>query len=85
MGTPLRVSNSSGNFTVSWSAVTGAANYVLDQDGGLSTLTTTSKSFSGQGNGEYHFQVKACAASGLCSGYSAQKTVIVCRTGTSCN
>lgn len=85
MNGSLFVQNSSGNFTISWSASTGAANYVLDQNGGLSTLTTTSKSFSNMGNGEYSFQVKACTSGGLCSGYSATKTVMVCRTGTSCD
>ncbi len=85
MGNPLFQQNSSGNFTVSWSASTGAANYKLDESGSLTTLTGTSKSFSNMGNGEYSFQVKACASNGLCSGFSATKTVVVCRSGTSCN
>lgn len=76
--------NTSGSWVVSWSAVTGAANYKLSQGGSLTTLTTTSKSFSGQGNGTYTFQVQACGSNGLCSGFSATKTVIVCRSGTSC-
>lgn len=86
MGNPLfTAKNTSGGWTVSWSASTGAATYVLDQNGGLSTLTTTSKIFSNQGNGQYDFKVKACSAAGLCSGFSQMKTVIVCRSGTSCN
>lgn len=76
--------NTSGSWVVSWSAVTGAANYKLSQGGSLTTLTTTSKSFSGQSNGTYTFQVQACGSNGLCSGFSATKTVIVCRSGTSC-
>jgi len=77
MNIPLFVRNKTGSFVVSWSASTGAANYRLNENGSEITLTTTSKSFS-RGNGEYAFSVRACSAAGLCSGYSATKTVIVC-------
>jgi hypothetical protein len=85
MNIPLFVpKNTSGSFVVSWSSVTGAANYKLSENGSLSTLTTTSKSFSGKSNGTYTYQVQACGSNGLCGGFSQTKTVIVCRSGTSC-
>jgi hypothetical protein len=85
MNDPLFVPrNTTGSWVVSWSSVTGAANYKLSENGALTTLTTTSKSFSGRSNGTYNFQVKACGSNGLCGGFSDTKTVIVCRSGTSC-
>jgi hypothetical protein len=84
MNAPLFVQNSSGSYSVSWSAVTGAANYKLSEGGALTTLTTTSKSYSGKQNGTYTYQVQACASNGLCGGFSGTKTVVVCRSGTSC-
>jgi hypothetical protein len=76
--------NTSGSFVVAWSAVTGATSYKLNENGAVITLTTTSKSYSGKQNGTYTYQVQACGANGLCGGFSQTKTVIVCRTGTSC-
>jgi hypothetical protein len=73
--------NTSGSFVVSWSSVTGAVNYKIT-DG--STVTGTSKSYSGLGNGTYSYAVQACGSNGLCGGFSATKTVVVCRSGTSC-
>jgi hypothetical protein len=84
MSPPLFVQNSSGSYSVSWSAVTGAANYKLSEGGALTTLTGTSKSYSGKQNGTYTYQVQACASNGLCGGFSGTKTVVVCRSGTSC-
>jgi hypothetical protein len=85
MSDPLFVPrNTSGSFVVAWSAVTGATSYKLNENGAVITLTTTSKSYSGKQNGTYTYQVQACGANGLCGGFSQTKTVIVCRTGTSC-
>lgn len=78
MSPPLFVQRTNGNFTICWFASTGAANYRLDENGSETTLTTTSKGFTNRGSGEYAFTVRACSAGGLCSGYSATKTVVVC-------
>jgi hypothetical protein len=85
MNPPLfTAKNTSGSWTVSWSSVTGATSYKLSENGALTTLTTTSKSYSGKQNGTYSYQVQACGSNGLCGGFSQTKTVIVCRSGTSC-
>lgn len=76
--------NTTGSWSVSWSSVTGAVNYKLSENGAVTTLTATSKSISGKQNGTYNYVVQACGSNGLCSGVSATKTVIVCRSGTSC-
>lgn len=80
--------NTTGNYTISWSAVSGATRYELWETiipGSLSKVydgPNTSRSFSNKPNGEYKYQAKACNAAG-CSGYSVAKFVTVCVGG--CN
>lgn len=95
MGTPLFVQRTTGSFNISWGASSGPVSYyILEQDvnggGAFASFTpyqvnapTTSRSFSGYGTGDYYYRVKACTASGTCSGYSATKFVQVCIGG--CN
>jgi YD repeat-containing protein len=75
-------SSNSGSYTVSWSAVTGASTYTLQQQlngGAWSTIqatSSTSDSVSGEGNGSYGYQVQACNAGG-CGSWSGVGTVSV--------
>lgn len=78
--------NSTGNFSVSWSASTGATRYELWQsffDGAFTKAydgSSTFKSFSNKSNGEYTYKAKACSAAG-CSDFSATAFVMVCVGG----
>ncbi|NHA16189.1 RHS repeat domain-containing protein [Thioalkalivibrio sp. XN279] len=75
-------SNSTGNYTVSWTAVSGATRYELEQrlNGGSWSLihnaADTSKALSGQGNGTWGYRVRACNSGG-CGAYSAIKSTVV--------
>ncbi|GAP67178.1 hypothetical protein MBSD_n2494 [Mizugakiibacter sediminis] len=75
-------SNSTGSYTLSWTTVTGATRYQLNQsiNGGAWTAvynsTGTSWSASGVGTGTYAYVVYACNAGG-CSPASSQVTVSV--------
>jgi len=77
-----------GNYTISWSASTGASRYELWEsvfDGAFSKVydgTGASKVFSNKPNGEYTYKAKACNGSG-CSGFSPTRLVLVCQGG--CN
>ena len=75
---PARVQDSDGRFTISWSD-TGAAYYLLREGGGeyRHDAPSTSRSFN-YGNGTYIYDVRACTAGDVCSGYSATKMVEVC-------
>ena len=81
-GLSVPASSNSGSYAVSWSAVTGAATYTLQQrlnGGAWSTVqasSATSESFSGKGNGSYGYQVQACNAGG-CGPWSGIGTVVV--------
>ncbi|WP_152453858.1 RHS repeat-associated core domain-containing protein [Microbulbifer sp. THAF38] len=75
--------SSSGNYAVSWSAVSGAARYILEQSGDASgswSLAGTSKSFSQSKNSSYSYRVRACKTySGVesCSSWTGKKSVSV--------
>ncbi|MDH5832405.1 RHS repeat protein [Luteimonas sp. M1R5S59] len=75
-------SSTSGSYTVSWTAVTAAARYELEQrkDGGswskVHDAAAISKALSGLANGTYEYRVRACAAT-VCAGYSAIKATVV--------
>lgn len=75
-------SNTSGSYTVNWTAVTAAARYELEQrkDSGawskVHDAAATSKALSGLANGTYEYRARACVAT-VCAGYSAIKTTIV--------
>jgi hypothetical protein len=65
-------SSNTGNYTVSWSAVSAATSYDLQEDtnGSFTAPTTvysganTSFNVSGKGNGSYYYRVRAVNASG---------------------
>ncbi|MGN6656008.1 MAG: hypothetical protein ACTHJ9_11800 [Rhodanobacter sp.] len=74
--------SSSGSYTVSWGAVSGATSYTLQEQvngGGWSTVLSsgaTSKAFSGKGNASYGYRAQACNAGG-CGAWSSVGTVAV--------
>jgi len=74
--------SSTGNYAVSWGAVSGAASYSLRKqvNGGswavVQTSAATSWSASGQGSGSYGYEIQACNAGG-CSAWSAPRTITV--------
>jgi hypothetical protein len=73
-----------GNYTVSWSAVSGATSYTLEEDdnAAFSSPATvysgsgTSKSITGKGMGTYYYRVKAVNPLGS-SNWSGVKSVTV--------
>lgn len=80
--------NTTGNYSISWSASTGASSYELWESVFGSAFSkvhdgpATSKSFSNQPNGEYNYKAKACNVAG-CSGFSPTRFVQVCVGGCS--
>jgi len=76
--------NASGAYTVTWTTVSGATRYILQEQasgggGGAITVansTATSWSTSGRANGTYAYQVKACNSTG-CGPLSAASSVTV--------
>ena len=77
--------SSTGSYTVSWTTVSGATSYQLDEslNGGAWTqihnAAAISKAVSGRDNGTYSYRVKACDAQG-CGPLSATKSVVVTLT-----
>lgn len=75
-------SNTTGSYTVSWTAVTAATRYELDQrkDGGawstIHNASGTSKALNAQTNGSYDYRVRACSDGG-CAAYSAIASTVV--------
>jgi YD repeat-containing protein len=73
--------SATGSYTVSWSAVSGATNYTLQQSvngGGWSTAYSgsgTNQSFN-LADGTYTYQIQACNAGG-CGPWSAGQTIVV--------
>lgn len=71
-----------GSYTVSWSAVTGATSYPLQEqvNGGVWTTVQSSAATgwatSGKGNGSYGYRVQACNSSG-CNAWSNVASVTV--------
>lgn len=74
--------NTTGAYTLTWTAVSGATRYILQEQangGGAVTVTNgsaTSWGASGKANGTYAYQVKACNATG-CGPLSAASSVTV--------
>jgi YD repeat-containing protein len=75
-------SSSNGSYTVSWTGVSGATSYTLQEQingGGWSTVQAngnTSWGTSGRGNGTYGYQVQACNVGG-CGPWSGTGSVSV--------
>ena len=71
-----------GAYDVSWSAVTGAASYVLNEQEGTGSWVQvyagplTSYTVTGNGDGTWNYEVQACNNPG-CSAFSATASVIV--------
>jgi len=73
-----------GSYTVSWSSISGATSYTLQEDdnAAFSSPTTiyegasTSKAISGKDVGTYYYRVKAAAGS-MSSGWSNIRSVVV--------
>jgi hypothetical protein len=73
-----------GSYTVSWSSVSGATSYTLEEDTSSSfgsptvvhSGAGTSKDVSGKSDGTYYYRVKACNAEG-CSGWSNVEDITV--------
>ncbi|BFI96576.1 MAG: hypothetical protein RSP_20860 [Rhodanobacter sp.] len=78
----LPSSSSNGAYTLSWSAVSGAASYAVQEQingGGWTTVQSsgaTSWSTSGRANASYGYQVQACNASG-CGPWSSTASITV--------
>lgn len=71
------------NYTVSWTAVTDAARYELEEQvnnagvwNKVHDAAATSKAFSGKQSGSYAYRVRGCNGSG-CAGWSAIHTIVV--------
>jgi YD repeat-containing protein len=80
--------NNNGAYAVSWTGVSGATAYLLQQQvngGGWQTvqyMTATSWNATGKNNGTYDYRVQACNSSG-CSPWSATASVVVALAPTS--
>lgn len=87
-GTPSApASNSTGSYSVTWSAVAAATSYQLRERLGSGSWSTihnaagTSKAVSGKTSGAWGYQVRACNVAG-CSPWSPARTVTVLRPPT---
>ena len=75
--------DSDGAFTVSWTSVSGASQYVLQEKVGIGAWTdrytgaSTSHALSGKANGTYSYQVKACSSATNCGAWSSAANVSV--------
>ncbi|MEJ1096994.1 MULTISPECIES: RHS repeat protein [unclassified Pseudoxanthomonas] len=78
----LPSSSYSGSYTASWSAVTGATSYQLEEsaNGAAWALAyngaATSNAYSGKATGSYAYRVRACNPAG-CTGYSGTASITV--------
>jgi YD repeat-containing protein len=74
--------NYTGSYTVSWTGVTAAASYELDEqiNGGawaiVQNTSATSWGTSSRGSGSYGYRVRACNSGG-CAGFSTTSSVTV--------
>ncbi|WP_199097675.1 RHS repeat protein [Dyella sp. ASV21] len=74
--------NSSGSYTVSWSTITNATSYTLQEQLNGGSWTTvqssgaTTWSASGKANGTYGYQAQSCNSGG-CSAWSSVSTTVV--------
>jgi YD repeat-containing protein len=81
-GLSVPANSSNGSYTVSWTGVSGATSYPLQErvnGGGWTTVQnngSTSWGAGGKGNGTYGYQVQACNAGG-CGPWSGTNTITV--------
>ena len=81
-GLSVPASSNNGSYTITWSGVSGATSYTLQEQvngGGWSTVQANgagSWSTSGRGNGTYGYRVQACNVGG-CGPWSSAGTVAV--------
>ena len=74
--------SATGSYTVSWTTVTGATAYVLEESVGagawnqIQNAAGTSKALSGKGNGIYNYRVTACNSAG-CGPVSVVDSTVV--------
>lgn len=74
--------SNTGNYSVSWSSVSGATTYMLQERTGSGAWTTIqnsssiSRSLNGKTSNSYSYRVSACSSAG-CSAYVAAKTIVV--------
>ncbi|MDE0224421.1 MAG: Ig-like domain-containing protein, partial [Gammaproteobacteria bacterium] len=72
-----------GSYTVSWTSVSGATIYKLDQKSGSGSFgnvysgSSTSRNMTGKTPAIYAYRVRACAGSSNCGGWSSTKTTKV--------
>lgn len=71
-----------GQYSVGWSSVGGATDYILEESADVGSWTTAysgtelSKAFAGKAAGSYRYRAKGCNPTG-CGPYSAESTVQV--------
>ena len=70
-------------YKVSWTTVSGAASYVLEEKKGTGSWSqsysgsNTSKSYSGKSAATYKYRIKSCASGGDCGGWSTELSVTI--------
>ncbi|PZP60430.1 MAG: wall-associated protein [Pseudoxanthomonas spadix] len=70
-------SSNTGSYSISWSEVSSATSYELQENGSVvQNSSTTSYSANGKGAGNYQYQVRACNSAG-CGGWSNVGTTVV--------
>jgi hypothetical protein len=70
-------SSNTGSYSISWSEVSSATGYELQENGSVvQNSSTTSYSANGKGAGNYQYQVRACNSAG-CGGWSNVGTTVV--------
>ena len=73
--------DSDGRYTVSWTSVSGATSYKLDEKSGSGSFTNiysgsgTSRNITGKADGTYSYRVRACSST--CGDWSSTATVSV--------
>ena len=78
-------SDADGAYSLSWGAVSGASRYTLQRqtDGGgwttIQDISSRSRWERGLGNASYGYRVRACNSDGICSGWTATRTVRVAK------
>lgn len=75
-------SSNTGSYSISWSSVSGATTYTLQEKIGsgawitIQNSSSVNRSFNGKTSNSYSYRVSACNSVG-CSAYIAAKTIVV--------